>query len=965
MTLQLAQTHAFTAPKRTWESGYSLQDGYSDLDLHLVGSRKALAIIEFGDVTPTNPRLSITHDASSAAYVIPLVGPDLLPKTYGDVNPTDAADGQPYSATAYSATIPAEYVQPGLDIAILDDVMAETKFADILVGASTHFEIVSMPLYFFGADPASTTHDGKVLTPEVAGKMSEDQSKEYMARLPVASFQSTLHPGRFLKSEYAVIEPRGGGSAYRCYEKADLTSGFDIISSGLNIIGALRELDGSIPLAKQYYASIIMQKKNGAYTDVGGGLGGGHIGAGDYSFGGIFFHEQGHAFGLPHARDDYSSRYPYENGGLKGSGWGYDEHLGKFIDVFYKKCTPWSQPTESVPPYRCYKQDVMQSGHEQRDEGLYYGLFSDFNNARIQRYFEGTELTNGRIFKNVTPAGGLARWDPETLKFVDIEYTGIDVTSGTDRNLVGAVLTFGCPELQCNSTGPLTTNNLNNMSITQIYPPFEYVGVTRELVDVDNLTQMDKFHWSKAVVDGRIERDYCDHGCDFVAAFEFENGSRSRIMVSKSFRSWRKPHKKIQNQRPEVMIPTDGSSYFVMAVAAEGSNVTRVDLLYAPMAWEGLHARVPQLVTSWVRGRGEVHPDSWTPEPSSPAHTILYDLRMPVPTSADHCNVSRSFGLIRAVETAVFSVVSEVSDRLPPLSRVTVKCMCAAPTCPENCEKDYEYPDPDFPASPPVERSNDEGSLNWQPDCGCQISGFDANVDGQDSCTASGGIHQSRLTRVDYAPGVYYYVNDVGRGMMVQESETIREDYSYTLDEVIERCRSEAGCGMVQFEINHASNKTALLKSRCMSPCYKVDYWNRIGYHVDFDNLWASTVAQRNAEGGALTFRVEVHVPTNSTAYKAHMRLSPPDDATTAISTLLAGDEAFTRGIPWAFDASEGMVHGKLSDLVLASPPTPPPSPPSPSTSLSQIFATESNADLSRPGFFAMLVLTAMCFLLL
>ena len=64
VTLQLAQSHVFPAPNRTWtlNDGYNLIDGYNDLDLHLVGARLALAIVEFGDVTnPTNPRTPPIH----------------------------------------------------------------------------------------------------------------------------------------------------------------------------------------------------------------------------------------------------------------------------------------------------------------------------------------------------------------------------------------------------------------------------------------------------------------------------------------------------------------------------------------------------------------------------------------------------------------------------------------------------------------------------------------------------------------------------------------------------------------------------------------------------------------------------------------------------------------------------------------------------------------------------------------
>ena len=96
VTLQLAQSHVFPAPNRTWtlNDGYNLIDGYNDLDLHLVGARLALAIVEFGDVTnPTNPRLSITNDDVTVPIEITLRTPEHLPKTAGDENATDLMGG--------------------------------------------------------------------------------------------------------------------------------------------------------------------------------------------------------------------------------------------------------------------------------------------------------------------------------------------------------------------------------------------------------------------------------------------------------------------------------------------------------------------------------------------------------------------------------------------------------------------------------------------------------------------------------------------------------------------------------------------------------------------------------------------------------------------------------------------------------------------------------------------------------
>lgn len=79
----------------------------------------------------------------------------------------------------------------------------------LVVGAPVDFEVISLPFYLFGADPANTTDDkGRLMTPDFVGKMSEGRVREFQARMPLATFRSTLHPARYFKSDYIVVGPR-------------------------------------------------------------------------------------------------------------------------------------------------------------------------------------------------------------------------------------------------------------------------------------------------------------------------------------------------------------------------------------------------------------------------------------------------------------------------------------------------------------------------------------------------------------------------------------------------------------------------------------------------------------------------------------------------------------------------------------------------------------------------------------
>ena len=142
-------------------------------------------------------------------------------------------------------------------------------------------------------------------------------------------------------------------------------------------------------------------------------------------------------------------------------------NVGKFLDPFYKDCDESDeQPREDQKPNRCYKQDPMQGGHGNRDDGTYYGLFSDFQNARIQRYFEGTDATDGRAFKS--PDGGYSRWNPATESFVDVQLRSTEVPRVFDKDLTAVIFTISCAELKCDALGALDTSSLE---ATQVYPP--------------------------------------------------------------------------------------------------------------------------------------------------------------------------------------------------------------------------------------------------------------------------------------------------------------------------------------------------------------------------------------------------------------------------------------------------------------------------------------------------------------
>ena len=289
-TLRLAQTHVIDVPATTWPSVPVTTTSGSDLEnlsLRLVGERETLALVEFGSgvPTPANARIEVRRDGTTAVTTIALRGPAYLPGTY-------ETGGDAYSTTAYSCEIPAALVKKGLSITVKEDsVGTSATFASIQVGAPSYYRVVTLPLYYFGMDPATATDGSTALTASLVGDMAAAKAADLRSRLPVKDFTIGAHPVSYAKLPYAVINPRQGGPGYRMRNSDERRDGYAALSHAMHYLGALRRLEGMETFPVQYYAALIQADANGNYVSPGGGLGGGARAAGDYSMNGILHHE--------------------------------------------------------------------------------------------------------------------------------------------------------------------------------------------------------------------------------------------------------------------------------------------------------------------------------------------------------------------------------------------------------------------------------------------------------------------------------------------------------------------------------------------------------------------------------------------------------------------------------------------------------------------------------------------------
>ena len=392
---------------------------------------------------------------------------------------------------------------------------------------------------------------------------------------------------------YMVIPPRVGHAAYRALSKNDQIDGFDTMSAVLNVLHALRDANGEGATNNKYYAPLIMADRLGNYQPPGGGLGGGNVATGTPSYTGVFIHEMGHAFGLPHQGAAFSSgKYPYIGGSLLGSAWGYDqiknEFLGPFVpstSTHYVTClsaTAFVRQTDAQG--RCVKQDPMQSGGGDQAAGYIFGTFSDYSTAQMQG-----DLRQ-KIYPDPNSATGYSEWDPVNRVRVDAS------TATTQKGLYGLDRTLpnvtGVPVhaiIVTYSNTPCTTPGIGacnaasvDTSVSQIYPPISYVGNLRRTIDPTRPADL-----ASIVPNTSANPWYCSaSGCDYTLRVTYADGTQYHAVLQYGFRSWFRPTGALPATATD---PLKSSSYKTWGVNVPGNKaIARIELLRTPMVWNGM-----------------------------------------------------------------------------------------------------------------------------------------------------------------------------------------------------------------------------------------------------------------------------------------------------------------------------------------------------------------------------------------
>ncbi len=587
--LEFAQTHVMPAGGLSWNlPGFKADEQRS---LHLTGDRAALVLLEpSSDVASEGLKLEVIGANDAVLATVAMNAPDRLPNSEGG--------GSRYSNAMYSALLPAQWLEPGLRVRFATP-KSQSAVQSVLVGASPRFTIYSLPFYLFGATTA-------LLPLEQAKAPDQATQDEYFAKVPVSSVRLVNHPAGSWSSANLVIAPRSvngvANAAYVASTPSDYDKngkdGYAGMDAVLRILGAIRNAGGDSSTANQYYGALIQRGLSGQRVDTGGGLGGGHLGSGDHLYSGIFFHEQGHAFGMPHAADGYASQqYPYVGGSLKGSSWGYDairnQLLSPLIPSTSSDCRGCQTRAGQVldAQGRCVKQDPMQSGAGSQDPSYKFAMFSDFNAAVVQRYFEGqTKLVSGtrtydggRIETDSSFASGYKHWDTLEQRYVEVKPATLE------KGLYG--LNMGLP---VNRDTPVVTiigtlSKAGTKGVTQIYPPLRYTGNLMRLIDPSSASDR-----ADVTLDSGTYPWYCKaSGCDYTVRVTFQSGKVYQHLLQIGTRAWFSP-----NNDPNALDATKASSFATWGVnVPDEGAIDRLELLGTPQGYAGLSANPTVLAT--------------------------------------------------------------------------------------------------------------------------------------------------------------------------------------------------------------------------------------------------------------------------------------------------------------------------------------------------------------------------------
>ncbi|KYQ99679.1 hypothetical protein DLAC_03617 [Tieghemostelium lacteum] len=566
--------------------------------LHLTGGKSTLLIFEFGKTDLVSPSVQ-AFQGSTSLGTQNLLAPNQLAPT--------ESNGTAFSTTAYSVNAPLNWIVPGVTLKVSASNYETSDAIALNTGCTASMNLLIFPLFLFGANFENSANFS------TATSIPENVLDELTNKWPVSEIDVQPHPSGGIVWPSLILPPNGTHPAFLATASSQQRDGFEMMGILLGLLGRIYSVYGDSKLNTQLYGPISWKNSAGKIIGPGGGLGtvGGSCGVGDLSYAGIFIHEQGHAFGLHHAGESYASgNYPYVNGSLLGSQWGYDTNKNQLLSTVvptsashYANCKKSSVLNAQD---QCVKQSVMQGGSGDQASGYRYTMFADYEAAIMQAYFEGTTTKNattgvnsysgGKVFRSQTFSSGYARWDSIDNKFV--EYT----PTTTDGGLYGINGNFPVQKNVPVYTFIASLSIAGTKGASIIYPPlYAQNGALIQYFDPTSATDLalikpnsgGKYYW------------YCHaDGCDFTYRITYQDSTVSHVIVQDGLRPWFSINGTIDPQYYNATAPKSQMTFVVNIPASK--PVSRFEILYTPNAYVGLkNTTVTVLIDYDCKGQGK------------------------------------------------------------------------------------------------------------------------------------------------------------------------------------------------------------------------------------------------------------------------------------------------------------------------------------------------------------------------
>lgn len=560
--IRLAQSHVVPNGKRVWTQP-ELPTGTRTL--RMTNSRDALALVKLSAKDAVDPVLEVWDHGTKSA-TLRLQPPSALPATEDG--------GQRYAEDTYSARIPGHLIWDGVELRVSAKNYARGNTLPLDVSAEYYEVLKILPIYLFGA---TDTNSGYPLS--TYGKPSDAAVQELNDRMPF-DFQVSAHEAGKVVWEQLVQPPTGSSPArvLRNYDDAG-----PILSITLNLMDGLRRANGQNQSPVTYYSPVLGFKSDGSVRPAGGGLGWGGSATGNWSYGGVFIHELGHTFAMGHAGTMATDgTYPYANGSLLGSNWGWDATRSLLMPTWMPSSASSAATCSGAirdELGRCIKQDIMESGAGSQAKGMRFAMFSDFSAAVMQERME---------YYSVMPEGDegeFVRFNGTTRSWESFQATTSNYANdGIAQNLP---LKINVPVYSLFFTLSATTPEANHL-----YAPIKYTGNLLGIVDPTKAEDLAAIEYN-----GKgVYRNFCRRtGCDYTLRMTYTDGSQRHQLVQGGFRTTNTPSGAVN---PAALDPLRGDSFRRWVINVPGDKTLRkVELLSTPEAWKGLPAQ-PQVLLS-------------------------------------------------------------------------------------------------------------------------------------------------------------------------------------------------------------------------------------------------------------------------------------------------------------------------------------------------------------------------------